>query len=253
MKPPSSNSHEIDFEIKGADMQYVEIMLDPHETVVSEPGAMMYMEQGVQMKASLGDGSDKHKGVLGSIMGVGKRYFTGEKMFMAMFTNNAEKRHKVSFAGPYPGRIQPVDLTDVGGQIYCQRGAFLCGAKGVALEFGFAKKIGFGLFGGEGFIMQKLTGDGLVFVHASGAIEEKTLEAGEILYIDTGSLVGFQKGMDFDIQVVKGLSNILFAGEDLFLTTLTGPGKVWIQSMPYSKLLGRVSHDIITILANKKG
>lgn len=246
-------SHEIEYEVKGADMQYVEVILDPGETVVSEPGAMMYMEQGIQMKASFGDGSEKHKGILGSLVGAGKRYFAGEKMFMAMFTNNASERHKVSFAGPYPGRIQPIDLADHSNQIYCQRGSFLCGAKGVALEFGWSKRIGFGLFGGEGFVLQKISGDGLAFIHASGAIEEKSLKEGETVYIDTGSLVGFQAGMDFDVQVVKGLSNMLFAGEDLFLTKITGPGKVWIQSMPYSKLLGMLSYDILTILANKKG
>lgn len=253
MKKNRSNSDQIDYEVKGADMQYVEVILDPHETVVSEPGSMMYMEQGIQMKASFGDGSEKHTGVLGSIMGAGKRYFAGEKMFMAMFTNNSEVKHRVSFAGPYPGRIQPIHLEDLDSGIYCQRGAFLCGAKGVALEFGFAKRIGFGLFGGEGFVMQKLTGDTQAFIHASGAVEEKLLAKDESIYIDTGSLVGFETGMDFDIQVVKGLSNILFAGEDLFLTTITGPGKVWIQSMPYSKLLGRISGDVITLLSGKKG
>ncbi len=255
-KPPSpQGAHDIDYEIKGADMQYVEVTLDPGETAISEPGVMMYMEEGIQMKASFGDGSEKHKGVLGSIMGAGKRYFAGEKLFMTMFTNNdATKRHSVSFAGSYLGRIQPIDLKNLsGGGIYCQRGAFLCGARGVALEFGFARKIGFGLFGGEGFVMQKITGQGLAFIHASGAVEEKVLGKGESIYVDTGSLVGFEMGVDHDIQVVKGLSNILFAGEDLFLTTLTGPGKVWIQSMPYSRLLGRISGDVISILANNKG
>jgi len=168
LNTPKNTSHKIDFEVKGADMQYVEVTLDPHETMIGEPGTMMYMEQGIQMKASFGDGSEKHKGVLGSIVGASKRYFSGEKMFMAMFTNNSEKRHKISFAGPTPGRIQPIHLNDVNGGMFCQRGSFLCGAKGVAIEFGFARKIGFGLFGGEGFIMQKLTGDAQAFVHASG-------------------------------------------------------------------------------------
>lgn len=241
-------SHEIEYEVKGSDLQYVEVILDPGESVIAEPGAMMYMEQGIQMKTSLGDGSAKHSGVFGTMKGMTKRMFSGEKLFMAMFTNNGNRKHRVAFAGSYAGKIQPVDLSQVDGQIYCQRGAFLCCAKGVSVEVGFSKRIGFGFFGGEGFIMQKLTGDGLAFVHAGGAIEERNLAAGEKIYIDTGSLVGFQKGMDFDISVVKGLTNMLFSGEEFFLTTITGPGKVWMQSMPYSRLTRQMTHDILKVI-----
>ena len=246
-------SHEVEYQIKGADMQYVEIELDPGETAISEPGSMMYMEQGVQMKTGLGDGSDKHKGFLGSLKGVGKRMISGEGAFMCFFTNNGSRKHRVAFAGNYLGQIQAIDLKNTSGEVYCQRGSFLCGAKGVAVEFGFSRKVGFGLFGGEGFVMQKLTGDGLVFIHASGSIEQKYLEPGETVFIDTGSLVGFEMGMDFDIETVKGISNMLFSGEDIFLTTIRGPGNVWIQSMPYYRMVHQVTNGVLNVLADRRG
>lgn len=242
----------IDFEIKGGDLQFVECVLQPGETVFCEAGAMMYMEEGVQMSTKMGDGSDKHSGFFGSMMGMGKRYISGENFFFAFYTNNANSPKSVAFAGNYMGRISPVNLDEVGA-VYMQRGSFLCGQRGVAIEMGFSKKIGFGFFGGEGFIMQKLSGTGISFVHASGAIEEKTLQAGETIYVDTGCLVGFQLGMDYDIQLVKGLKNIFFGGEDLFLTTLTGPGKVWLQSLPHYRLMGRITQDIIKVIGDSKG
>jgi uncharacterized protein (TIGR00266 family) len=241
----------IEFEIKGGDLQYVECILQPKETVFCEAGAMMYMEEGVQMNTKMGDGSDKHSGVFGSMLGIGKRYISGESFFFAFYTNNHSQPKSVAFAGNYPGKIMPVNLSECG-EVFLQRGSFLCGQKGVAIEFGFSKKLGFALFGGEGFIMQKLSGEGIAFIHACGGMEEKTLLAGETIYVDTGSLVGFQGGMDYDIQLVKGLKNIFFGGEELFLTTITGPGKVWIQSLPYYRFSGMIAGDVLRILANNK-
>lgn len=247
-------SDDIQFEVKGADMQYVEVLLKPGQSVISQPGTMMYMEQGVQMSTKFSDGSDKHSGLLGTIAGMGKRYMAGEDMFVTFFTNNDNKDHLVAFAGGYLGRIQDVDLRECGGEILCQRGAFLCSAKGTAISVGLSRKLGAGLFGGEGFILQKLAGDGTVFIHASGSIEELTLQKDQVLYVDTGSLVGFQKGVDFDIQVVKGVKNMLFGGEQLFLTKLTGPGRVWIQSMPYGRLVGMITLSVLNVIAaSKKG
>ena len=245
-------AEEINFEVKGADMQYVEVRLQPGQSVISQPGTMMYMEQGVQMSTKFSDGSDKHSGLLGTIAGMGKRYMAGEDLFVTFFTNNDSVDHAVAFAGNYPGRIQAIDLSACGGEIMCQRGAFLCSAKGTAISVGFSKKIGAGLFGGEGFILQKLSGTGVVFVHGCGAMEEFELKADQKIFVDTGSLVAFSKGVDFDISVVKGLKNMLFGGEELFLTTLTGPGKVWVQSLPYSRLVGQVTYTVLSALAGKK-
>ncbi len=236
---------DIDYEIKGADLQYVEVILDPKETVIAEPGTLMYMQEGVQFDTKLGDGSEKHSGVIGTLVGLGKRAFSDENLFVTFYTNNAQSRKAVAFAGAYPGKISAVDLQSIGGKLLCQRGSFLCGAKGVAVEFGFSKKIGFGLFGGEGFVLQKLSGDGLVFIHAAGGVEEKTLEKDELIYIDTGSLVAFSANMDFDIKMIRGFKNIFFGGEDLFLTSIKGPGKVWIQSTPFTRFVGNIVRNIV--------
>lgn len=239
-------AHDIDYNIKGADLQFVEALLDPGETIIAQPGTMMYMQEGIQFDTKLGDGSEKHSGVVGTLVGLGKRAFSDESLFVTFYTNNAKSKKSVAFAGAYPGKISAIDLGAIGGKLLCQRGSFLCGAKGVAVEFGFSKKIGFGLFGGEGFVLQKLSGDGVVFIHAAGGVEEMTLQANESVYIDTGSLVAFAANMEFDIKMVRGFKNIFFGGEELFLTTLTGPGKVWIQSTPYSRFIGNITSSIIS-------
>ncbi len=243
---------DIKFEVKGADMQYVEVILQPGQAVIAQPGTMMFMESGIQMSTSLTDGSDKHSGMIGTIAGMGRRYMAGEDLFVTFYTNNDNKEHLVAFAGPYQGKIQDVDLNSCGGEILCQRGSFLCSAKGTSIGVGYTKKLSVGLFGGEGFVLQKLNGTGTVFIHSCGSMEELTLAKGQVIYVDTGSLVGFQKGVEFDIQAVKGLKNMMFGGENLFLTKLTGPGRVWIQSMPYSKLIGQISYSVMQAIADKK-
>ncbi len=244
---------EIQFTVKGADMQYVEVVLKPEQSVISQPGAMMYMEQGIQMTTKFTDGSDKSSGVIGALSNMGKRYMAGENLAVTFFTNNDKVPHKIGFAGSYLGKIQAIDLSQSGGEILCQRGAFLCSARGTSLSVGFSKKLGFGLFSGEGFILQKLSGDNIVFVHASGGIEEFNLEKGQVLFVDSGSLVGFQTGVNFDIKTVRGVKNIMFGGEELFLTQLTGPGKVWVQSLPYSRLVGQITASVLSVVAGKKG
>lgn len=234
------NAHEIDYRIYGEEMQYVEIELDPDEAVIAESGSFMMMDDGIKMDTIFGDGSKKDKGFLGKILGAGKRILTGESLFMTAFYNDLTGKRNVSFASPYPGKIIPIDLNEFKGKFICQKDAFLCAAKGVSVGIEFSKKLGRGLFGGEGFIMQKLEGDGMAFVHAGGTMAEKTLEAGETLRVDTGCLVGFTQGVDYDIEFVGGIKNSLFGGEGLFFTRLQGPGKVYIQSLPFSRLAGRV-------------
>lgn len=234
------NAHEIDYRIYGEEMQYVEIELDPDEGVVAESGSFMMMDDGIKMDTIFGDGSQKDTGFLGKILGAGKRILTGESLFMTVFYNNLTGKRNVSFASPYPGKIIPIDLLEYGGKFICQKDAFLCAAKGVSVGIEFSKKLGRGLFGGEGFIMQKLEGDGIVFVHAGGTMAEKTLQAGETLRVDTGCLVGFSPGVDYDIEFVKGIKNSIFGGEGLFFARLQGPGKVYIQSLPFSRLADRV-------------
>jgi uncharacterized protein (TIGR00266 family) len=247
-----SKHEDISFEIKGADMQYVEVILKPSQAVISQPGTMMYMEQGVQMTTQFSDGSDRQTGLMGTIAGMGKRYLAGEDLFVTFFTNNDNVEHRVAFAGSYLGKIQAIDLRQSGGEILCQRGAFLCSAKGTSISVGINKKIGVGLFGGEGFVMQKLSGNGTVFIHACGSIEEKKLERGQTIFVDTGSLVGFERSVGFDIKVVRGVKNMMFGGEELFLTQMTGPGKIWLQSMPYAKFITAISSGIIEEIINKK-
>ncbi len=234
------NNHEIDYRIFGEEMQYVEVELDPNETAVAEPGAFMMMDDGIQMETLFGDGSQQQGGFMNKLFNAGKRMLVGENLFMTAFTNVGQNKKRISFASPYPGKIIPLDLLQLGGRVICQKDAFLCAAKGVSIGIEFQKKLGTGLFGGEGFIMEKLEGDGLAFLHAGGHVQERVLQAGELLKIDTGCIVGFTAGVDYDIQFVGGIKNTLFGGEGLFFATLRGPGKVWIQSLPISRLAGRI-------------
>lgn len=234
------NAHEIDYEIYGEEMQYVEIELDPQEAVVAEAGSFMMMDTDIKMDTIFGDGSNQEKGVLGKIFSAGKRILTGESLFMTAFLNVGHGKKQVSFASPYPGKIVPIDLSEVGSKFVCQRDAFLCAAKGVTVGIEFSKRLGRGLFGGEGFIMQKLEGDGMAFVHAGGTLAKKTLAAGEVLKVDTGCIVGFTQGVDYNIEFVGGIKNTVFGGEGLFFATLRGPGTVYVQSLPFSRLAGRV-------------
>ncbi|MEY4109737.1 MAG: hypothetical protein RLZZ46_91 [Bacteroidota bacterium] len=233
-------NHEIDYRIFGEEMQCVEIELDPQETVVAESGSFMMMDKEVQMETIFGDGSKQTGGFMSKIFSAGKRLLTGESLFMTAFTNSGQGKKRATFASPYPGKIIPLDLFQLQGKVICQKDAFLCAAKGVSVGIEFQRKLGTGLFGGEGFIMQKLEGDGLAFVHAGGTIIEKQLMPGELIKIDTGCIVAFTSGVDYDIQFVGGIKNTIFGGEGLFFATLTGPGKVWIQSLPISRLASRI-------------
>ncbi|MCM5663520.1 TIGR00266 family protein [Galbibacter mesophilus] len=233
-------AHEIDYQIFGEEMQYVEIELDPREAVVAEAGSFMMMDSGLQMDTIFGDGSNQERGVLGKLFSAGKRLLTGESLFMTAFLNTDAGKRKVSFASPYPGKIIPIDLTKYGGKFICQKDAFLCAAQGVSIGIEFSRRLGRGFFGGEGFIMQKLEGDGMAFVHAGGTLARKELAAGEVLKVDTGCIVGFTQNVDYDIQFVGGIKNTVFGGEGLFFASLTGPGVVYIQSLPFSRLASRV-------------
>ena len=240
MENYTRRTHEIDYRIHGEEMQCVEIELDPQETAIAESGAFMMMDDGIQMETIFGDGATQQKGILGKLMSAGKRVLTGESLFMTAFTNIGQGKRKVSFDSPYPGKIIALDLQRMGGKMICQKDAFLCAAKGVSVGIEFQRKLGTGLFGGEGFIMQKLEGDGLAFVHAGGHIIERELQPGELLKIDTGCIVAFTPSCDYDIQFVGGIKNTFFGGEGLFFATLRGPGKVWIQSLPISRLASRI-------------
>lgn len=233
-------NHEIDFEIIGSEMQCVEIELDSQETVIAEPGAFMYMDGGIEMTTIFGDGSKQSSGLLDKLFGAGKRLLTGESMFMTAYTHTTYGKAKVAFASPYPGKIIPIDLSEYGGRIICQKDAFLCAAKGVSVGIEFQRKLGTGLFGGEGFIMQKLEGDGMAFCHAGGHIIKKTLQPGETLRVDTGCIVAYTKDVDYDIKYVGGVKNMIFGGEGVFFATLSGPGQVWLQTLPISRLASRV-------------
>jgi len=233
-------NHEIDYIIHGEEMQYVEVGLDPRETAIAEAGAFMMMDEGIEMQTIFGDGSGRDKGVFGKLLSAGKRLITGESLFMTAYTNIHHQKKTVSFASPYPGKIIPMDLHLLGNKIICQKDAFLCAAKGVSVGIEFQRKLGTGLFGGEGFIMQKLEGDGLCFVHAGGHVTERELRAGELIKVDTGCIVAFTKSINYDISFVGGIKNTLFGGEGVFFATLKGPGKVWIQTLPVSRLAGRI-------------
>lgn len=232
--------HEIDYKIHGDDMQFVEVELDPMEAVVAEAGGMMYMDEGIAMDTIFGDGSQQSSGFLGTLLGAGKRLITGESLFMTVFQNRGSGKRRLAFAAPYPGKIIPVRLSDVGGELLTQKDSFLCAAKGVSLGIAFTRKFGAGLFGGEGFILQRLTGDGLAFVHAGGTILQRDLAPGELLRVDTGCIVAFQPSVAYEIQYVGGIKTALFGGEGLFFATLRGPGRVWLQSLPFSRLAGRI-------------
>ena len=233
-------AHEIDYHIYGEEMQYVEIELDPQEVVVAEAGSFMMMENGIKMETIFGDGSQQESGIFGKLLSAGKRVLTGESLFMTAYQNVDMGKRKVSFASPYPGKIVAIDLMKYGGKFVCQKDAFLCAAKGVAVGIDFSKKLGRGLFGGEGFIMQKLEGDGMAFIHAGGTLARKELQPGEVLKVDTGCIVGFTKDIDYDIEFVGGIKNTIFGGEGVFFATLRGPGVAYIQSLPFSRLADRV-------------
>lgn len=233
-------AHEIDYAIHGEEMQHVSIELDPNETAIAESGAFMMMDDGLQMQTIFGDGSKQENSLMGKLLSAGKRMLTGESLFMTAFTNVSQGKRTVHFASPYPGKIIPLNLAQLDGKIVCQKDAFLCAAKGVSVGIEWQKKLGTGIFGGEGFIMQKLEGDGMAFVHAGGHVFERILQPGELLKIDTGCVVAYTRTIDFDIQFVGGIKNTLFGGEGLFFATLRGPGKVWVQSLPISRLASRI-------------
>ena len=232
-------SHEIDFHVYGDDMQTVEIELDPLETVIAEAGAMNWMEENISFEAKMGDGSNASSGFLDSLLQVGKRVLTGESIFMTHFTNQGSLKRKVAFSAPYPGKIMPIDLQRMGNEITCQKDAFLCAAKGTQVTIAFTKRLGAGFFGGEGFILQRLRGDGMAFLHAGGTVVEKKLN-GETLRVDTGCIVAFTGNVEYSIERAGGLKSMFFGGEGLFLATLKGSGTVWLQSLPFSRLADRI-------------
>lgn len=237
--PRAVRADEIDYRIVGHEMQFVEVELDPGESAIAEAGAMMYKDPAVVMETVFGDAS-REAGLMDKLLSAGKRLLTGESLFITLFTNKGTGKARVAFAAPFPGTILPVNLPDVGGQLVCQKDSFLAAARGVSIGIFFQKKILTGLFGGEGFIMQKLEGDGLAFVHAGGTVVERTLGPGDSLHVDTGCVVAFEPGVDFDIQAVGGVKSMLFGGEGVFFAHLRGPGRVWLQSLPFSRLAGRM-------------
>jgi uncharacterized protein (TIGR00266 family) len=251
---PGRTAHEIDFKIYGEELQFIEVELDPGESAIAEAGAMMFMSSGIEMDTVFGDGSSQgaSSGILGKLMGAGKRLLTGESLFMTVFTNTGSGKHHVAFAAPYAGRIVPMDLSTLGGTLICQKDSFLCAAKGVSIGIAFQRKMGVGLFGGEGFIMQKLEGDGLCFVHAGGTIHSLELGPGQTLRVDTGCIVALQPTVNYDIQFVGKIKSAFFGGEGLFYATLTGPGKVWLQSLPLSRLADRIYKAMPSTLGSRK-
>lgn len=232
-------SHEIDYEIFGDDMQVIEVELDPGETVIAEAGVMNWMENGIEFEAKMGDGSDTNEGFMGKLLNVGKRVLTGESIFLTHFTNHGSGKKRVAFAAPYPGKIIPMDLTKFGGRLLCQKDSFLCAAKGTKTGIAFTQRFGAGLFGGEGFILQKLEGDGMAFIHAGGTIVKKEL-VNDVLRIDTGCIVAFTDGLDYDIERAGGLKSVFFGGEGLFLATIRGTGTIYLQSLPFARLADRI-------------
>jgi uncharacterized protein (TIGR00266 family) len=235
-----ADMHEVDFKVFGDDMQYVEVELDPSEATVAEAGGMMYMDDGIEMETVFGDGSQKQTGFLGAMMGAGKRLLTGESLFMTVFLNKSGQKRKIAFGAPYPGKIIAVHLAEIGGELIAQKDSFLAAAKGVSVGIAFQKKLGVGLFGGEGFIMQRLQGDGWAFIHAGGTLHERTLQAGELIRVDTGCIVAMQPSVNYEIEYVGKIKSALFGGEGLFFATLRGPGKIWLQSLPLSRLANRI-------------
>ena len=250
-----SRMHEVDYEIQGDDMQFVEIELDPGEAVVAEAGGMMYMDDGIAMETIFGDGSARSDGggVAGALLGAGKRLLTGESLFMTVFQNQAASRRKVAFAAPIPGRVVASNLGEIGGELICQKDAFLCAARGVSIDIAFQKRLGAGLFGGEGFIMQRLQGDGWAFLNACGTLLERDLAPGELLRVDTGCLVALAPSVDYDIEMVRGIKSAVFGGEGLFFATLRGPGRIWLQSLPLSRLAARLHSAAPHTLGRRQG
>ena len=232
--------HEVDYEIFGDDMQIVEVELDPQETVIAEAGAMNYMEDGIAFVSKMGDGTTPTKGVMGALLNVGKRVLTGESIFLTHFSNEGQGKKRVAFAAPYPGKIIPVDMSKVGGELICQKDAFLCAAFGTTTDIAFQKKLGAGFFGGEGFILQRLRGDGMAFIHVGGTVIKRELQPGEVLRVDTGCIAAFDAGVTYDIERAGNLKSMVFGGEGLFLATLRGPGTVYLQSLPFSRLADRI-------------
>ncbi len=230
----------VDYEIKGAEMQFVEVELDPGEAAVGEAGSMMFMDAGLTMDTVFGDGSKQQGGLFGKLLGAGKRLITGESLFTTVYTNAAAGKQRIAFAAPYPGKILPMDLSKMGGMLICQKDSFLCAARGVSLGIALQQKLSVGFFGGEGFIMQKLEGDGLAFVHAGGTVVRRELQPGQTLLIDTGCVVAYTPTVNFEIQYVGKVKTALFGGEGLFFAKMTGPGTVWLQSLPFSRLASRV-------------
>ncbi|PRY78802.1 uncharacterized protein (TIGR00266 family) [Yoonia maritima] len=232
--------HEVDYEIFGDDMQIVEVELDPQETVIAEAGAMNYMEDGIGFESKMGDGTTPSSGMMGALLNVGKRVLTGESIFLTHFSNNRQGKKRVAFAAPYPGKIIPVDMSKVGGELICQKDAFLCAAFGTSTDIAFQKRLGAGFFGGEGFILQRLRGDGMAFIHVGGTVIKRELQAGEVLRVDTGCIAAFDAGVTYDIERAGNLKSMVFGGEGIFLATLRGPGTVYLQSLPFSRLADRI-------------
>ncbi len=235
-----SDMHESDYKIYGDDMQFVEVELDPNEATVAEAGGMMYMDDGIEMETVFGDGSQQQSGFIGALVGAGKRLLTGESLFMTVFHNRSSGKKRVAFGAPYPGKIIPIHLSEIGGELVAQKDSFLAAAKGVSIGIAFQRKLGVGLFGGEGFIMQRLQGNGWAFVHAGGTLQERTLAPGELVRVDTGCIVAMQPSVSYDIQYVGKIKSALFGGEGLFFATLRGPGRIWLQSLPLSRLANRI-------------
>ena len=248
--PTMARAHEIDYELFGEDLQYVEITLDPTEACIAEAGSFMYMDPGIQMETIFGDGSGAEQGgLMGKLLSAGKRVLTGESLFMTVFGNNGPGRQKVAFAAPYPGKIIPVDLRQHGGRLLCEKDAFLCAARGISVGIALNRRLGSGLFGGEGFILQKLEGDGLAFLHSGGTILSRKLAPGETLRVDTGCLVAFETTVTYDIQMVAGIKTAFFGGEGLFYAALTGPGTIWLQSLPFKRL----AKQVLSAIPRNKG
>jgi uncharacterized protein (TIGR00266 family) len=252
LKIQPMNSHDVDYQIFGDDLQAVEIELDPNETVIAEAGGMMMMDATIEMNTIFGDGR-RNQGIMSKLFSAGKRVLTGESLFMTTYTQRGTGKAKVSFAAPYPGKIVPMDLSEMGGKVICQKEAFLCAAQGVDIGIAFQKRLGVGFFGGEGFIMQKLEGDGLAFLHAGGTVVKRSLTAGERLTVDTGCLVAISSTVDYNVRLQKGIKNTLFGGEGLFLVELTGPGDAWIQSLPLSRLADRLYQHAPKAGGKRKG
>jgi uncharacterized protein (TIGR00266 family) len=244
--------HEVDYKIIGDDMQIVEVELDPSETVVAEAGAMNYMDDGITFDAKMGDGSQAGEGMLGKLMNAGKRMLTGESVFMTHFSNTGSGKKSVAFAAPYPGKIIPIDMAKINGDLLCQKDAFLCAALGTEIGIAFNKRLGTGFFGGEGFILQRLSGDGMVFIHAGGTVVKKTLK-NETLRVDTGCLVAFTAGVNYDIESAGGLKSMFFGGEGFFLATLSGSGVVLLQSLPFSRMADRILQHAPSAGGSRKG